>query len=337
MATSLPLPSLMIPPRVELDDPATLVRGTSEWLRRANLVRGALEANGCLVVRCRSPMPPELRQRMLEATPELFSFRTETKHRIGGADVDGPYKAYLEKRDSATCRYEAFGLANADAGGGEEARKFVARAWPLGNDRFLETLTSAAGEMAKLARVILTMVVDSYGLAHRSDETVAATDTNFRMYRYDMDSSTRTSPDEQPALGLCAHVDASYLTILFQNDVDGFEMKTRDGGDWVRVSLAGSDSLLVIAGQPLVAWSNGKVHAPCTGWLSAGWRTGCPAACSCCRERTSSSTRRRSWSPRTRRAGSGPSGTWTTSSSSKPTATARTCWAASPGCKNCRF
>uniref|UniRef100_A0ACD5VFG5 Uncharacterized protein n=1 Tax=Avena sativa TaxID=4498 RepID=A0ACD5VFG5_AVESA len=262
MATSLPLPALMIPPRVDLDDPATLVRGTSEWLRRANLVRGALEANGCLVVRCRSPMPPELRQRMLEATPELFSFRTETKHRIGGADVDGPYKAYLEKRDSATCRYEAFGLANADAGRGEEARKFVARAWPLGNDRFLETLTSAAGEMAKLARVILTMVVDSYGLAHRSDETVAATDTNFRMYRYDMDSSTRTSPDEQPALGLCAHVDASYLTILFQNDVDGFEMKTRDGGDWVRVPLAGSDSLLVIAGQPLVAWSNGKVHAP---------------------------------------------------------------------------
>ncbi|XP_047058139.1 probable 2-oxoglutarate-dependent dioxygenase AOP1 [Lolium rigidum] len=58
------------------------------------------------------------------------------------------------------------------------------------------------------------------------------------------------------------HVDGSYLTVLFQNDVDGFELKTRSGGDWVRVRPAGPDSLLVIAGQPLVAWSNGRVHAP---------------------------------------------------------------------------
>jgi isopenicillin N synthase-like dioxygenase len=47
-------------------------------------------------------------------------------------------------------------------------------------------------------------------------------------------------------------VDGSYLTVLFQNDVDGFELKTRGGGDFVRVRPAGPDSLLVVAGQPLV-------------------------------------------------------------------------------------
>jgi isopenicillin N synthase-like dioxygenase len=106
--------------------------------------------------------------------------------------------------------------------------------------------------MATLARVILAMVVDSYCLSERSDEIVGATDTNFRMLRYCVDSPAGTSPDEQPAVGLAAHVDGSYLTVLFQNDVDGFELKTRDGGDWVRVRPAGPDSVLVVAGQPLV-------------------------------------------------------------------------------------
>uniref|UniRef100_A0ACD5VBR0 Uncharacterized protein n=1 Tax=Avena sativa TaxID=4498 RepID=A0ACD5VBR0_AVESA len=171
--------------------------------------------------------------------------------------------AYVEKRGSAACQHEAFGVLNAaGGGGGEEARAFVARAWPHGNDRFLETLASTAVEMTSLARVILGMVIDSYGLAHRSDEIVGATDTNFRMLRYYCKVSPGTSTDEQPAVGLAAHVDGSYLTVLFQNDVDGFELRTRDGGDWVRVRPADPDSLLVVVGQPLVAWSNGRAHAP---------------------------------------------------------------------------
>ncbi|XP_037411919.1 probable 2-oxoglutarate-dependent dioxygenase AOP1 isoform X2 [Triticum dicoccoides] len=261
MAAS-PSSTLVSPPRVDLDgeDTSTLVRGTPEWLRCAGLVRRALEANGCVAVGCRRHVPPELRERMLVAMAELFALPPETKRRTGAAD--GPYRAYMEKRDSAACHHEAFGVLNAAAGGCEEARAFVARAWPHGNDRFLETLTSTAGEMARLGRVILAMVVDSYGLSHRSDEVVDATDTNFRMLRYHNDTTRASSLDGQPAVGLAAHVDGSYLTVLFQNDVDGFELRTRDGGEWVRVHSPGPESLLVVAGQPLVAWSNGRVHAP---------------------------------------------------------------------------
>ncbi|CAM0879932.1 unnamed protein product [Alopecurus aequalis] len=259
MATSLPPPAHMLPPRADLDadDPSTLVRGTPEWLRRAGLVRAALEVHGCVDVKCRRAMPPELRERMLAAMAELFALPPETKRRTG--DADGPYKAYMETRDSAACRHEAFGVLNAAAGGGEEARAFVARAWPLGNDPGDADVDGWRDDHAgpcdpRHGR-------RSYGLAHRSDETVAATDTNFRMLRYRMDSS-RTLPDELPAVGLAAHVDGSYLTVLFQNDVDGIELKKRDGGDWVKVRPAGPDSLIVVVGQPLVAWSNGRLHAP---------------------------------------------------------------------------
>ncbi|XP_048567703.1 probable 2-oxoglutarate-dependent dioxygenase AOP1 isoform X1 [Triticum urartu] len=365
MAAS-PSSTLVSPPRVDLDgeDTSTLVRGTPEWLRCAGLVRRALEANGCVAVGCRRRVPPELRERMLVAMAELFALPRETKRRTGAAD--GPYRAYMEKRDSAACHHEAFGVLNAAAGGGEEARAFVARAWPHGNDRFLETLTSTAGEMARLARVILAMVVDGYGLSHRSDEIVAATDTNFRMLRYHNDNTRTSSSDGQPAVGLAAHVDGSYLTVLFQNDVDGFEMRTGDGGEWARVHSPGPDSLLVVADQPLVvscelvpqpalqlhllvhSWSSweltccrlgvtGGCTRRCTGWPSAGGRTGCPAACSCFQEGTSSSTRRQSWSPWTPRAGSGRSSTVTTSGSSTPAARARTCSTASLGFDTLHF
>jgi hypothetical protein len=105
--------------------------------------------------------------------------------------------------------------------------------------------------MTRLARVILAMVIDSYGVAHRSDGIVGTTDANFRMLRYCRDSLGTSPPDEQPAVGLAAHVDGSYLTVLFQNDVDGFELRTRNGGEWARVRPAGPDSLLVVAGQAM--------------------------------------------------------------------------------------
>jgi isopenicillin N synthase-like dioxygenase len=110
--------------------------------------------------------------------------------------------------------------------------------------------------MTRLARVILAMVIDSYGLAHRSDGIVGTTDANFRMLRYCRDSLGTSPPDEQPAVGLAAHVDGSYLIVLFQNDVDGLELRTRNGGEWVGVRPGGPDSVLVVAGQALVVSSN---------------------------------------------------------------------------------
>jgi hypothetical protein len=64
--------------------------------------------------------------------PELFELPAETKQCTGNAH--SPYKAYMEKRVSAACWHEAFGMLDASAGGGEEACAFVARAWPYGNE-----------------------------------------------------------------------------------------------------------------------------------------------------------------------------------------------------------
>jgi hypothetical protein len=60
-----------------------------------------LEAHGCVDVKCRRGVPPELQERMLAAMPELFELPAETKQCTGNAH--SPYKAYMEKRVSAAC------------------------------------------------------------------------------------------------------------------------------------------------------------------------------------------------------------------------------------------
>jgi hypothetical protein len=110
----------MLPPCIDLDEdgPSTKVCGMPEWLHCAGLVRGVLEADGCVDVNCRRGVPLELRERMLAAMAELFELPAGTKQHTG--DADSPYKAYMEKRDSATCWHEAFEVLNAAVGGGEE-------------------------------------------------------------------------------------------------------------------------------------------------------------------------------------------------------------------------
>jgi hypothetical protein len=146
----------MLPPWVDLDGdgPGTLIRGTPEWLRCAGLVRGALEAHGCVDVKCSRSVPPELRERMLAAMAELFALPAETKRRTG--DADGPYKAYMEKWDSAECWHEAFGVLNAAAGGCRRRRggPRVRRARVAARQRILHVSSSSSSVIASVDYVM---------------------------------------------------------------------------------------------------------------------------------------------------------------------------------------
>ncbi|XP_022953357.1 gibberellin 20-oxidase-like protein isoform X2 [Cucurbita moschata] len=58
------------------------------------------------------------------------------------------------------------------------------------------------------------------------------------------------------------HTDLSYVTIVFQNDIRGLQMRLK-GGDWmdVRPRPSEDDNLMVNIGDFMEAWSNGRLRS----------------------------------------------------------------------------
>ncbi|CAN1302874.1 Probable 2-oxoglutarate-dependent dioxygenase AOP1.2 [Linum perenne] len=69
---------------------------------------------------------------------------------------------------------------------------------------------------------------------------------------------------EQAQEGLNPHTDKDMITILCQNEVDGLEIQSKSG-DWIHFKPSHQhqdSSFVVMVGDSLYAWLNGRVHPP---------------------------------------------------------------------------
>ena len=89
------------------------------------------------------------------------------------------------------------------------------------------------------------MVFESYGLERLCESHMEATFYHFRFSKY------RTRQRNETELGLYPHTDKDFMSILHQNQVNGLQIKTRDGF-WIDADLSSPSSFLVIAGDILM-------------------------------------------------------------------------------------
>ncbi|KAF2541079.1 hypothetical protein F2Q68_00032657 [Brassica cretica] len=105
---------------------------------------------------------------------------------------------------------------------------------------------------------VRTMIMQSFGLDKYIEEHLNSAKNHFRLLKY---SGLDENTEEQ--LGLDPHIDRHFLTILCQNDVvDGLEIKTKEGEDWIKAKPSQDSSFLVIAGASLHVLLNGRVFPP---------------------------------------------------------------------------
>lgn len=73
------------------------------------------------------------------------------------------------------------------------------------------------------------------------DEQLESTNYILRIIKYEEPQSIEAK------LGLAAHTDTNMLTILYQNEINGLEVETKDGR-WISVQPS-PDTFLVMSGE----------------------------------------------------------------------------------------
>ncbi|EOY31391.1 Oxoglutarate/iron-dependent dioxygenase - like 10 [Theobroma cacao] len=222
-------------------------RGGECWELLCGKVREACETHGCFLLMY-DKIPTSLREDMLVAMKALFDLPEETKSKYQNPK---PYRSYQGKCPVVPL-HESFGID--DATRLEAAQEFTQLMWPQGNPAFSEILNSMSSKLLKLNFTILEMIFESFRMEKKNYDALVRDSTSiFRIMKY------KVPPRKDENLGLVAHTDKNALTVLCQNDVQGLEVMTKEGR-WEHVVVP-REAFVVIVGDALKAWSNGRLVA----------------------------------------------------------------------------
>ncbi|XP_070676971.1 deoxypodophyllotoxin synthase-like isoform X2 [Malus domestica] len=183
-------------------------------------VRHALEEYGCFVA-AYDRVPAQLVDKVMAQSKDLFDLPTETKLSHTGDDV---LRGYIGP--SPRLPYsETFAISHATSF--QDVQNFMNLVWPAGKDNFCETTHSYVKLIEELGERVMRLLFESYGVAAKHYESFAAfNDHIFRLIKYremkDIDI-TGTS------VWFPSHTDASFISILFQHQIGGLEIESKDG------------------------------------------------------------------------------------------------------------
>ncbi|KAL2617570.1 hypothetical protein AAZV13_08G193800 [Glycine max] len=110
--------------------------------------------------------------------------------------------------------------------------------WPHGNPSFghvpikIKAIQSFSEQLSELDQIIRKMILESLGVEEYLEEHMNSTNYLLR----------------------------NIVTILYQNEVEGLEVMNKDG-KWISYKPS-PDSFVVMIGDSLHAWSNGRLHSP---------------------------------------------------------------------------
>ncbi|GLT54216.1 hypothetical protein SLA2020_274330 [Shorea laevis] len=221
--------------------------GTPEWDSLKAQVWQALQEYGCFEASF-NKVPLQLRNSLLGAIEELFDLPLQTKLRNVSKK---PFHGYVGQYPMVPL-YESMGIDDANIS--EKVETLTNVLWPQGNPSFCNAIQSFSEQLSELDQVIRRMVLESLGMEKYLDEHMGSTNYLLRVMKYKGPQTSETK------LGLSAHTDKNIVTILCQNQVDGLEVKTKDG-EWIDVKPS-PDTFIVMIGDSLLAWANGRLHSP---------------------------------------------------------------------------
>jgi isopenicillin N synthase-like dioxygenase len=217
------------------------------WELVKSQVYKALVEYGCFEATF-DKVPLELRKTIFASLEELFDLPLQTKLLNVSKK---PYHGYVGQYPMVPL-YESMGIDDANIL--EKVKSMTNILWKDGNQNFSKTIHSFSEELTELDQIIRKMILESLGVEKYLEEHMNSTNYLLRVMKY---KGPKTSDTK---LGLSTHTDKNVVTILYQNQVEGLEVMTKDG-KWISYKPS-SGSFVVMIGDTLHAWSNGRLHSP---------------------------------------------------------------------------
>uniref|UniRef100_A0A0C9RKF7 TSA: Wollemia nobilis Ref_Wollemi_Transcript_13804_1256 transcribed RNA sequence n=1 Tax=Wollemia nobilis TaxID=56998 RepID=A0A0C9RKF7_9CONI len=189
----------------------------------------------------------ELIRRMDSVSRHLFSLPPEVKERAVSPRVFEGYCASSQFFQGESMSFPGI-LAS------QSLEQYTEKLWPQGNPEFCETLRSYSCKLSHPANSVLKLILHSWGL------------NAVKYFRSDFEGCevklllNYLQPCEESQVGdvvrFKAHKDFSVMAILYNDEVGGLQIRSKQG-DWFNMKpLPGS--LLVIVGDGLKIWSNDR-------------------------------------------------------------------------------
>ncbi|KAH6756629.1 2-oxoglutarate and oxygenase superfamily protein [Perilla frutescens var. hirtella] len=228
---------------------------TETWESAKTQVRQALEEFGCFEATF-DQIPLHLRKSVIQETKQIFDLPLQIKLRNRS---NKPYHGYVGQYAMVPL-YESLGVDDALSPG--KLDTFTNLMWPQGNPSFSKSVESYSEQLSELDKIVRRMVVESLGLEKYMDDHLDSTNYLVRVQKYDKPQSNETE------LGLTSHTDKNIVTILYQNEINGLEVQTRDG-HWITAQPS-LNSFVVMIGDAFHAWTNGRLHSPFHRVMMAG-------------------------------------------------------------------
>ncbi|KAK8664308.1 hypothetical protein V6N13_084105 [Hibiscus sabdariffa] len=217
------------------------------WISKCKEVRAAFEQYGCFLATY-DKVSLQLQDDVFLSLQQLFDLPTQIKVQNTS---EKPYFGYF--KHPCIPLSESMGIDNPTIL--EGTLSFTNLMWPNGNRTFCESIHAYSKLVSELDRRAKRMVFESYGVGKYYDSHIESTEYLLRLLNY------RVAHEDERDINACPdHTDKSFMTILHDNEVAGLQIQTKDG-DWIGVEPSGS-TFLVMAGDALLAWSNGRIHSP---------------------------------------------------------------------------
>ncbi|PWA73281.1 oxoglutarate/iron-dependent dioxygenase [Artemisia annua] len=222
---------------------------SSTWVTTCGEVMRALEEYGCFIAMY-DGVSQGLHDAIFHASQQLFDLPTEVK----ALDTAyPPSHGYIGARPGAPF-YEGLGIQNATTKQGIE--RFEKLMWPSGNPSFSEGVLEYSKAVAELEHLVMRIIAKSYGIEENYESLLGSKTYLVRLMKYIIPQVK----ENESIIGIYAHTDKTFTSLLDQYQVKGLEIKAKDG-EWIEVNPLPS-SFVFMAGDVCTAWTNGRIESP---------------------------------------------------------------------------